>query len=67
MAKLNWEKANLNKKTAQPEKGTQERPKKVTQGMPKAGPVKVTRADGSVEVLPSYKGGSTKNIGIYKK
>jgi hypothetical protein len=67
MAKLNWEKANLYKKVAQPDKELQERKKKAPQGMPKAGPVKVTKADGSVEVLPSYRGGSTKNIGIYKK
>jgi hypothetical protein len=36
-------------------------------GMPKAGPVKVTKIDGSVTIVPPYKGGTTKNIGIYKK
>ena len=41
--------------------------KKVTTGMPKAGPVKVTKIDGTVEIRPAYKGGTTKNIGVYKK
>ena len=41
--------------------------RKPSTGMPKAGPVKVTKADGTVEVLPPYKGGTTKNIGVYKK
>jgi hypothetical protein len=41
--------------------------KKQSRGMPKAGPVTITKSDGSTEVLPSYRGGSTNNIGVYKK
>lgn len=43
-------------------------PKKryVSTGMPKAGPVKVIAPDGTFEIIPPFKGGSTDNIGIFK-
>lgn len=36
--------------------------RKASTSMPKAGPVKITKIDGSVEIKPAYKGGSTNNI-----
>lgn len=81
--KLNWEKANIREKTSstpyygltdkemrsarkRKQAGIQKRRRKTT-GMPKAGPVKVTKADGTVEIAQPYRGGSTNNIGLYKK
>lgn len=67
MAKMDWEKANKDDKMNRPHKAKPQKRKKKTTGMPRAGAVKVTKADGTVEIIPPYKGGSTKNIGLYKK
>lgn len=36
--------------------------RKASTSMPKAGPVTITKLDGSIEVKPAHKGGSTNNI-----
>ncbi len=59
MAKMNYEKMNRDKKVSDNPKPAQKRKKKPTTGMPKAGPVKITKLDGSVEVVPAHRGGST--------
>ena len=68
MTKMNWNKVKQEKLMQRDDVPTISTADKIivpraTTGMPKAGPVKIIKVDGTVEIEAPYRGGSTKNIG----
>ena len=71
MTKMNWNKVKQEKLMQRDEVPTISTADKIlvtkaTTGMPKAGPVKIIKIDGTVEIEAPYRGGSTKNIDCRK-